>query len=107
MINVQSVSSRADLKRFIKYPFKKYTNDPHWVPPLLISERQKFNPKKNPFYEHARVDLFLAERAGEVVGRIAAIGETCPTLAARPIDLCGWSATNCDALTGRPSSALL
>ncbi len=75
MTTIQSVFSRADLKRFIKYPFKKYTNDPHWVPPLLISERQKFNPKKNPFYEHARVDLFLAERDGEVVGRIAAIDD--------------------------------
>ena len=75
MSYVHSVSSRADLKRFIKYPFKKYSNDPHWVPPLLISERQKFNPKKNPFYEHARVDLFLAERDGEVVGRIAAIDD--------------------------------
>jgi GNAT superfamily N-acetyltransferase len=63
------------LKRFIKYPFVRYRDDPHWVPPLLISEREKFNPKKNPFYEHARVDLFLAERAGEIVGRVAAIDD--------------------------------
>ncbi len=42
---------------------------------MLIMERQKFDPRKNPFYEHARVELFLAERAGEVVGRIAAIDD--------------------------------
>jgi GNAT superfamily N-acetyltransferase len=72
---IQPVQSRADLKRFIKYPFVRYRDDPHWVPPLLISEREKFNLKKNPFYEHARVDLFLAERAGEIVGRIAAIDD--------------------------------
>ncbi|MDQ3892183.1 MAG: hypothetical protein M3274_04710, partial [Actinomycetota bacterium] len=70
---VRLTRSSADLKRFIGYPFVRYRGDPHWVPPLLISERQKFDPKKNPFYEHARVDLFLAERDGEVVGRIAAI----------------------------------
>ena len=66
---------RSDLKRFIKYPFVRYRQDPYWVPPLLIGEWEKFNPKKNPFYQHARVELFLAERNGEVVGRIAAIDD--------------------------------
>ena len=28
---------------------------------------------KNPFFEHAEAEYFLAERDGEVVGRIAAI----------------------------------
>jgi GNAT superfamily N-acetyltransferase len=72
---VRAVGSRADVRRFIRYPFAKYRDDPHWVPPLLISEREQFDPKKNPFYEHARVNLFLAERGGEVVGRVAAIDD--------------------------------
>src|SRR5947209_11160847 len=75
MTSVREVRSRADLRRFIKYPFAKYRNDPHWVPPLLISEQANLDPKKNLFYEHARVELFLAERNGEVVGRIAAIDD--------------------------------
>src|SRR5215213_2177512 len=74
-LKIRAVESRADLKRFITYPFERYRDDPHWVPPLLFAERQKFDPKKNPFYEHARVDLFLAERGGEVVGRVAAIDD--------------------------------
>ncbi len=72
---IRTVESRADLKRFIKYPFVKYRDDPHWVPPLVIAERQKFDPRKNPFYEHARVELFLAYRDGEMVGRVAAIDD--------------------------------
>ena len=60
---------------FIDYPYQKYKNDPHWVPPLRISERERFDPKKNPFYAHARMDLFLAQRDGEVVGRVAAIDD--------------------------------
>jgi GNAT superfamily N-acetyltransferase len=83
MIEVRSVPHRTDpgrfissgLKQFIKYPFVRYREDPHWIPPLLIGEWEKFNPKKNPFYQHARVELFLAERDGEVVGRIAAIDD--------------------------------
>jgi GNAT superfamily N-acetyltransferase len=72
---VRAVGSPSDSKRFIKYPFAKYRNEEHWVPPLLIAEQEQFDPKKNPFYAHARVDLFLAERGGEVVGRIAAIDD--------------------------------
>ena len=73
--SVRAVGSRADLKKFIGYPFTKYRGDPHWVPPLSISEREQFDPGKNPFYEHARVDLILAVRGGEVVGRVAAIDD--------------------------------
>ena len=72
---VRPVGSRADLRRFIGYPFARYRDDPHWVPPPLVAEREQFDPEKNPFYEHARVDLFLAYRAGEVVGRVAAIDD--------------------------------
>ncbi len=72
---IQAVGSRADLRRFLEYPFARYRNDPHWVPPLLISEREQFDPLKNPFYEHARLNLFLAERGGRTVGRVAAIDD--------------------------------
>jgi GNAT superfamily N-acetyltransferase len=72
-IAICKVTTKTDLKRFIDYPYKKYANDPLWVPPLRMDEWDKFNPKKNPFYEHARMELFLAERNRKVVGRIAAI----------------------------------
>jgi len=72
---IRPVISRRDLKRFIEYPFALYRHDPHWVAPLLINEWAKFNPKKNPFYQHARMALYLAEQGGEVVGRIAGIDD--------------------------------
>ncbi len=75
MTHIVHVSSRRDLRRFIDYPYQKYKDDPHWVPPLRMSEAERLNPKKNPFFEHAHIDLFLAERGGEVVGRIAAIDD--------------------------------
>ena len=42
------------------------------MPNLHSEELSKFTPGKNPFFEHARCQLFLARRGGEVVGRIAA-----------------------------------
>jgi GNAT superfamily N-acetyltransferase len=72
---VRAAGSRADIWRFIRYPFIRYRDDPHWVPPLLIVEREQFDPRKNPFFEHARMNLFVAERGGEVVGRVAVIDD--------------------------------
>lgn len=72
-ITIRPVESRADTKRFIKMVWKIYTGDPHWVPPLIFDRMRILNTKKNPFYHHAQMQLFLAEKNGEIVGRIAAI----------------------------------
>jgi GNAT superfamily N-acetyltransferase len=74
LTEVVPVGSWADLRRFIRYPFARYRNEPNWVPPLILAEKEQFD-RKSPFYEHARVELFLARRDGEIVGRIAAIDD--------------------------------
>lgn len=71
-ISVRPVRTKRDLMQFIKFPFRLYRDDPYWVPPLIFERKAFFNPKKNPFYRHAEVELFLAERGGEVVGTISA-----------------------------------
>jgi hypothetical protein len=73
VIDVRPVESHGDKRRFIEYPYRLYRGHQYWVPPLLVSEWESFNPAKNPFYEHAQVDLFLAWEGTKVVGRIAAI----------------------------------
>jgi len=72
-IEVRTVSSNKDLMQFIKLPWKIYQNDPHWVPPLILDRKNLLNKKKNPFYSHAEMEMFLAYKNNELVGRIAAI----------------------------------
>lgn len=72
-IAIVPVSSRADLKRFIEYPYRLYRNHPVWVPPLLVSEWEAVDPKKNPALEHAEVQRYLAVSGGRVVGRVSAV----------------------------------
>ena len=72
MIKIKSVQTKKDLKQFMMLPFKLYKNDPHWVAPLIMDQKNFFNPKKNPYYEHSEVQLFLAEKDGEIAGRISA-----------------------------------
>lgn len=70
---VRPVSTAADLNRFIALPYRLFRGDPYWVPPLRMDVRTLLSKKKNPFFQHAEAEYFLAERDGEVVGRIAAI----------------------------------
>ncbi len=72
-IEVISVSSRRDRKRFFDFPWQHYRNDPNWVPPLRLNQLELLNYRKHPFYLTAEIQTFYALRDGRVVGRIAAI----------------------------------
>ena len=67
--------SRADRKRFVDYAYVRNSRDPHWVPPLRLGEFDRLNPRKNPFFAHADVELFLGWHEGQVIGRIGAIDD--------------------------------
>ena len=72
-VTVRKVDTKKDFKDFLKLPWKIYKDDPYWVPPLLYDKKKILNKKKNPFFEHADMDMFIAEKNGEQAGRIAAI----------------------------------
>lgn len=72
-LTVRPVAGKRDEMTFIKFPWKVYAGIPQWVPPLLLDRKKLLDRRKNPFYAHAEMELFLAERDGEVVGRIGAI----------------------------------
>src|SRR2546422_116681 len=67
------VSNGRGLDRFIGFPYDHYRGDPLWVPQLRMDVRTLLTPGKNPFFEHAEAQYFIAEREGRTVGRIAAI----------------------------------
>jgi GNAT superfamily N-acetyltransferase len=72
-LRVRAARDRRDLKRFIDLPYRLHARDPVWVPPLRRDVELLLSRTKNPFFEHAEAEYFLAERDGEVAGRIAAI----------------------------------
>jgi GNAT superfamily N-acetyltransferase len=69
---VRPVASPADRKAFIDLPYRLYAGDPHWVPPLKAEAAGMIDPAKNPWFQHATAQLFLARRGDTVVGRISA-----------------------------------
>lgn len=71
-VRIRPVRSRRDLRRFVGVPFELHRDHPQWVPPLILDRMQFLNRSKNPYFEHAEAEYFIAERDGEAVGRITA-----------------------------------
>lgn len=71
-IEVRAVRSRSDMRTFIRLPWRLYQGTDNWVPPLLSERRRHLDRKRNPFFEHAEAEYFLAWRGRECVGRITA-----------------------------------
>ncbi|MEK6277095.1 MAG: hypothetical protein AABM29_03670 [Actinomycetota bacterium] len=71
-VEIRPVRNRRELKRFVKLPFRLRRDDPRWVAPLIFERMQFLDRSKNPYFEHAEAEYFLAWRDGEPVGRITA-----------------------------------
>lgn len=69
---IAPVSTKADRAAFVDLAYRLNASDPNWVPPLRMEALELVTPGKNPFFDHADVQLFLARRGGAVVGRISA-----------------------------------
>lgn len=70
---IRPVESRRDRKLFLELPWTLYRDDPYWVPPLRMDQKERVGYKKSPFFEENEIQTFLATRNGETCGRVAAI----------------------------------
>lgn len=71
-VTIRPVVTRQDRKDFVDFAWDVYKKDPAWVPPLKDEVMGLITPGKNPWFEHAKAQLWVAERGGKIVGRISA-----------------------------------
>jgi len=71
-IVIEPVVDKPGRAAFVDLAYRLNAADPNWVPPLRIEALELITPGKNPFFDHADVQLMLARRRGEPVGRISA-----------------------------------
>lgn len=71
-IVITPVESKADRAAFVDLAYRLNVADPNWVAPLRMEALELVAPGKNPFFDHATVQLFLARRGAVIVGRISA-----------------------------------
>jgi len=68
---IKPVETVEDRKALLSFPWTVYKDNPFWVPPIF-SERMHFtDPEKNPFFQHAEAQFYMALRGEEIVGTIA------------------------------------
>lgn len=72
-VEIKKVTSPKELKRFIRFNYEFYKENPYSVPDLYDDMLNTFSPKKNAAFEFCEADYFLAYRDGRIVGRVAAI----------------------------------
>ncbi|MCH2046834.1 MAG: hypothetical protein MK212_22150, partial [Saprospiraceae bacterium] len=83
-IKVIEANTKVQKKEFMMLPHKIYKDNPYWVSPLLLDMRHIFGLNGfvdgllgakgiHPFYEYGQMQLYMAYKDGELVGRIGAI----------------------------------
>jgi len=72
-VTIKEVTTKKDLRKFIRFPHTVHQNDPAWVPALDFDEMNTLSWDKNPAFEHCQARYWLAYLDGKIVGRVAAI----------------------------------
>ena len=72
-VDIRPINSKKDIKKFVQFANNLYKNCENYCPPLFSDEVDTFDIKKNPVFEVAECQLFLAYKDDKIVGRIAAI----------------------------------
>ena len=72
-IQVQQVTNRADLKRWVRVPCGLYKGNPYYIPQLFSDQLAYFDRRKNPAFEISDVKLLLAVDNQRLLGRVCGI----------------------------------
>lgn len=70
---VKPARSAREHRQFLDLPYRLHKENPNWVAPLKMAQKDILNTRRHPFYKTADVEKFLAKRDGRVVGRVMAI----------------------------------
>lgn len=72
-IRILNTTKKRDVRKFVNFPFTLYEGCKQWSPMLVSAVKLAMNRRKHPFYHHSDAAFILAERDGEVVGRVAVL----------------------------------
>ena len=72
-VEIRKVTTKKELKKFIRFNYELYKGNPYSVPDLYEDIRDTFSKEKNAALEFCEAEYFLAYREGKIVGRVTAI----------------------------------
>jgi GNAT superfamily N-acetyltransferase len=71
-ISIEPVTDKRGRAAFVDLGRAFSARLENWVPQIRSEQLELIDPDKNPFFGHGRVQLFIAHRRGQPVGRISA-----------------------------------
>ena len=72
-IQVMPVSSKQEMKTFVRFGNKFYEGNKYYVPSMPMDDLATFNKEHNGAFAFSEAELFIAYKDGKIVGRVAAI----------------------------------
>jgi GNAT superfamily N-acetyltransferase len=72
-VQIKTVSTKAELKTFVRFGNKLYKGNKFYVPSLTIDDMNTLDSNTNAAFEFCQTEYYLAYKDGKVVGRVAAI----------------------------------
>lgn len=72
-VEIRKVSSRKELKAFVRFANNLYKGNKYYVPSMPFDDMNTFNKDKNGAFEFCDAELYLAYKDGKLAGRVAAI----------------------------------
>ncbi len=72
-ITLKEVSSKRELKQFVNFQYRLYSENKFWVPPPRIDELKSLMKKSNPAFDFCESKYWLAYMGNRIVGRVAGI----------------------------------
>ena len=72
-ISIKRVSTKSELKDFVRFNYDLYKDCPYAVPDFLEDTLKTFDSKSNAAFEFCDTEFFIAYRQGKIVGKVVAI----------------------------------
>ena len=73
MLEIKEVKTKADMRKFVDFPFRLYKGERNYVPSFRSDEIGMLDPAKNPSLADCSVRCWLAYKDGKLAGRVAGI----------------------------------
>ena len=62
MIEIIKVESKDQEREFVMFPFSLYKGCDYWVPPIISEELESMDKEKNPVFENAEAEFYIAKK---------------------------------------------
>ena len=72
-VTIKTVTSRKELKTFVRFANKLYKGNKYYVPCMPFDDMNTLRKETNGAFDFCEAELYLAYKDGKLAGRVAAI----------------------------------